>query len=87
MASFWNHTIRRYIQTTAARFSAAEHGSSEGRSHFGGKQCNGFFRFGKFINEITLCNMREKQLVFSFVRHPFEIFFNLMWLSEFEQIG
>lgn len=30
MASIWNHTIRRYIQTTAARRSAADHGSSEG---------------------------------------------------------
>lgn len=32
MASFWNHTIRRFIQTTAARRSAADHGSSEGNS-------------------------------------------------------
>lgn len=31
MNKFWNHTIRRYIQTTAARRSAAEHGSSEGK--------------------------------------------------------
>lgn len=28
--SFWNFHVRRFIQTTAARQSAAEHGSSEG---------------------------------------------------------
>lgn len=59
MAAFWNHTIRRFIQTTAARRSAAAHGSSEGKH----KKFH-FIRFANVkensVNEMTLCNMRVK---------------------------
>lgn len=55
MASFWNHTIRRFIQTTAARRSAADHGSSEGNLH---RKKFDKFTGTKFVNEMTLCNMR-----------------------------
>lgn len=60
MASVWNHTIRRYIQTTAVRRSG--HETSEGKV-FLEVNIQFFFTFVECVNQFRLCNTSKRNTV------------------------